>query len=90
MILGVPVVTTEVSGIPELISHEKNGILVEPQNEVALANAMERLINDVSLRHRLGEEGRKTVLRDFSVQKTSSHLCALIERESCLEYCQNS
>jgi glycosyltransferase involved in cell wall biosynthesis len=90
MILGVPVITTEVSGIPELISHEKNGILVEPQNEVALANAMEHLIKNINLKQRLGEEGRKTILRNFTVQKSSSLLWALIERESVLKNHQKS
>jgi colanic acid/amylovoran biosynthesis glycosyltransferase len=89
MILHVPVIATRVSGIPELISNEKNGILVEPQNEIALANAMERLIRSIGLKQQLAEEGRKTVLKDFSLQNSSSILWSLIERESNLRNYQN-
>ncbi|XHR26838.1 MAG: glycosyltransferase family 4 protein [Chthoniobacteraceae bacterium] len=53
------VVATRVGGVPEMIAHEQNGLLVEPENAGALANAMVRLIADRDLRKRLGAAGRE-------------------------------
>ena len=43
MAAGAPVVATNVSGIPELVEHEVNGLLVEPEDPEALADALMRL-----------------------------------------------
>ena len=53
MASGVPVVTTGVSGIPELVSHETNGLLVDPNDPEALAAALIRLHEDRELASRL-------------------------------------
>ncbi len=53
------VVATRVDGVPEIITHEQNGLLVEPENAGALANAMVRLITDRDLQTRLGAAGRE-------------------------------
>ena len=74
---GVPVVSTTVSGIPELVDSGVNGILVPPRDPVALAEALERLARDPELRARMGRYGREKVLREFS-------LAANAERLSCL------
>jgi glycosyltransferase involved in cell wall biosynthesis len=58
----VPVVTTWISGIPELVEHEATGLLVPPGRADLLADALERLAADPGLRRRLGEEGRRRVL----------------------------
>lgn len=46
---GLPIIATRVGGIPEIIEHEKNGILVDPGDAQQLANAISRLINDQPL-----------------------------------------
>ena len=46
MAAGAPVVATNVSGIPELVEHEVNGLLVEPEDPEALADALMRLHDD--------------------------------------------
>ena len=46
MAAGAPVVATDVSGIPELVEHEVNGLLVEPEDPQALADALLRLHDD--------------------------------------------
>ena len=51
---GLAVVSTRLSGIPELIEHRTNGLLVEPGETAALAAAMARLITDPALRHAYG------------------------------------
>lgn len=82
MACGVPVVSTYVSGIPELVSNEENGLLVPGRDEVALAAAIERLLTDARLRERLTEEGRRIVLSQFDVNQSSRKLWSLIEAAS--------
>ena len=68
MALGVPVVATRIAGIPRLIEHETNGLLVEPGVMEPLADAIGRLIDDRELRSALQSAGRATVEERFSFQ----------------------
>ena len=61
-------VSTEVSGIPELIEQDVTGLLVPPGNPVALAETLERLIRDPEERARLGAAGEHHVRRHFSIE----------------------
>jgi glycosyltransferase involved in cell wall biosynthesis len=61
MALEKPVIATNVGGIPEIITHEKDGILVKPGDPKEIESALYRLINDSDLRLRIGLEGRKTI-----------------------------
>lgn len=67
--MGVPVITTRLSGIPELVEDGITGLTVEPGDADALACAMERLAGDPDLALRLGAEGKRKVLRDFSMER---------------------
>lgn len=58
---GLPVVATRVGGLPEIVEHEKTGLLVPSDDEVALAGALARLLDDEELRNRLGAEARKRI-----------------------------
>jgi glycosyltransferase involved in cell wall biosynthesis len=58
--VGVPVVTTPVSAIPEAVRHEESGLLVPPKDPDALARAIERLLSDGELRARLVRGGQVT------------------------------
>jgi glycosyltransferase involved in cell wall biosynthesis len=58
---GLPVVGTNVGGVSEMFRDGVTGILVPPKNPEALTNALQRLIDDPDLRHRMGEAGRKMV-----------------------------
>lgn len=64
---GVPVVAGRAGGIPEIVRHEENGLLIEPGDTLALADAMSRLCGDVPLRHRFGSRGREIAVQDFSI-----------------------
>ncbi len=75
--MGVPVVSTQVSGVPELISEEVNGLLVPPQDSTALAAALARLLDDPLLRGHLARAGRKTVLERFDMAQNVQHLISL-------------
>ena len=66
---GVPVIATRAGGMPEAVSDEESGLLVEPGDADELAAALGRLIDDAALRRQLGEQGRTRVERDFSVEK---------------------
>ncbi|MGB9635970.1 MAG: glycogen synthase [Thermoplasmata archaeon] len=59
MACGTPVVASAVGGIKEIIEHGKNGILVEPGNVEALAEAINRVLSEEELHHRLVREGRR-------------------------------
>ncbi|MDD2598009.1 MAG: glycosyltransferase family 4 protein [Kiritimatiellae bacterium] len=58
--LGTPIITTTASAASEVIVNEKNGILVEPDDQTALADAIEKIVGSKSLRAQLAREGRKT------------------------------
>ena len=63
---GLPCVSTRVSAIPELILDGETGLLVPQEDETALAGALEALITDPPLRHRLGQAGFSRVRDEFS------------------------
>ncbi len=65
---GKPVVATRVGGIPEIVRDRENGLLVEPGNVDALTASVRRLIEDASLRRRLGNAGRTRVEDEFTSQ----------------------
>ena len=77
MACGLPVVTTPVSGIPEIIKDGQNGTLVPPDDAEALANAIQRISSDRMLARNLGRAGRLTVLERFDGDKTAMELAAL-------------
>lgn len=81
MAMGLPVVTTGISGIPELVRHEHNGLLVPPQEPEPLASALARLLADRDLRHTLGTRGQDTVRQGFSLDRTVRMLKALFSAE---------
>ncbi len=74
---GLPVVTSRLSGIPELVSDGVNGLLTAPGDAVALADALLRLHGDRELRRRLGQAGREKVLAEFN---RTSNAAALAQR----------
>lgn len=62
---GLPVVATQLPGIAELVVHGKTGLLVPPEDPTALADALERMLHDPALRHRMGHNGRHRVVHEF-------------------------
>src|ERR671915_965197 len=79
MAAGAPVVATGVSGIPELVYHEVNGLLVEPDDPAALADALVRVHRDRELAARMAAEGRRTVRERFDGDRLASRLAELFE-----------
>jgi colanic acid/amylovoran biosynthesis glycosyltransferase len=81
MLSGLAVISTTVSGIPELIKNGENGILVPERDENALADAMERLLKGSRFRERLRAKGREVVLENFRIDKSAQSLWSLIRKE---------
>lgn len=77
MACGVPVVSTTVVGIPELIEWERDGLLTPPSDPPALAKAMERLLTDADLRDRLARAARSKVEDRFSIDSNAKKLLEL-------------
>lgn len=61
-----PIVATAVGGVPEVVRDGDTGLLVEPDDPEALSAAILRLIDDPALAHRLGQNGRVRLERDFT------------------------
>ena len=78
MASGVPVVSTDIEGVCELIEHRKNGLIVEQRNASALANAMQLLITTPGLRDELARSGRQTVLTNFTRQASAKHVYEIL------------
>ena len=68
MAAAKPVVSTRVGGVPELVKDDVHGLLVEPRDPEALAEAVARLLRDPALAKRLGAVGRKRQQREFSLE----------------------
>lgn len=72
MATGLPVVATATGGVPELIRHEKEGLLVPPKDPDALAAAIRRLVEDAGLRQTLGGNARARALSNFSLEEMTA------------------
>jgi len=68
----VPVVASRVGGIPEVVADGETGVLVERGDPMALAEAIGRLLENESLRDRMGRAGRERVLRLFSWDRVAT------------------
>jgi glycosyltransferase involved in cell wall biosynthesis len=66
---SLAVIATNVGGIPELILHEENGLLVPPADAVALSQAIQRLADDPSEALRMGRQGRMRAEQQFALQR---------------------
>jgi glycosyltransferase involved in cell wall biosynthesis len=78
MATGLPVVSTNVAGIPEMVIENETGFLVRPGDIVAMANAIQSVISDLSLAAKLGQCGYERARGLFSIEKNVSELCALL------------
>jgi len=78
MAIGVPVVTTRLPGIEELITHGENGLLTPPGDREALAASLECLLSDATLRERLAARARKTIEERFDSRRNFAFLRNLL------------
>lgn len=77
---GVPVIATQVGGIPDLVENGAGGFLAEPADEEALVQALDRLMTSEELQRRLGEYARASVARNHSETVLEERLRSLHEQ----------
>jgi glycosyltransferase involved in cell wall biosynthesis len=78
-LLGLPMIATDVGGVPEMVD-ETVGALVDPDDPVAIARALQRLIEDAELRRRLGAATREQAIERYSMDAfVEGHLAAIGE-----------
>jgi colanic acid/amylovoran biosynthesis glycosyltransferase len=78
MAAGLPVVSTSIGGIPEMVIQNETGFLVPPGDVAALAGAIECLLDAIGLARRFGERGFQRASELFSIEKNVRSLLALI------------
>lgn len=76
MALGTPCISTPVTGIPEVLKHEETGLMVAERDEVALADACERLLSDQDLCGVLTQNGRRLIEENFDIDKNTAKIRA--------------
>jgi len=67
MAMEIPVISTIIGSIPELIEDGKEGLLVPERDESALAHAIIKLIDNPSLGREMGKKGREKILKEFNI-----------------------
>lgn len=75
----VPVVTTRIAGVAELVEDGVSGILVAPGDSAGLAGAIVRVLDNANLREKMGRAGRAKVIAEFDVARESAWLGQIIE-----------
>ena len=80
MALETPVVATRIAGVPRLLQHQQNGLLVEPNDERALTDALGRMLVDEPLRNTLAYQARQTIETRYSFQKRMEKVRDLYDR----------
>jgi glycosyltransferase involved in cell wall biosynthesis len=77
-----PVVSTRLAGIPESVVHGETGLLVPPEDTMALAEALGRLVEDAKLRLHYGRAGRARIEQHFQIKDTVAPLIELLQKTS--------
>jgi glycosyltransferase involved in cell wall biosynthesis len=81
MAIGIPVVGTRISAIPELVEDGKTGLLVPPGQPEKLALAMHHLLTDMKLREQIIQAARKRVVQGFDNKKLTQDLATVYLHE---------
>ena len=72
--MGIPVVSTRISGVPELVLDGKTGLLVPPRNAEALATAIEAILDDPERARRMASRATCHVVERFDVRRNAESL----------------
>jgi hypothetical protein len=79
MAAGLPIVATNVGGVPEIVKNGQSGFLVAGDDTKAQITLIARLVRDSALRARIGMQARTYVEQNHSVHRLSAHLAGLYE-----------
>ena len=77
---GIPIVTTDVPGCRDVVTHGLNGLLVPLMNSSALADALETLLVNADLRHSMAIAGRQIAVNKFSLAKVNTETLAIYKQ----------
>ena len=80
MASGLPVIATEVGGLPEVVEHGRTGLLVPSRNAAALADALSLLLSDEKIRAAFGREGAKRAMHCYSKTRMVREYEQIFER----------
>lgn len=80
MAYGCAIVASETGGIPQMISDGQTGILVMPQDAESLQQGLERVLSDTELCRKLGENARRRVQKDFSIDNNIEELLQIYRK----------
>lgn len=80
MAAGLTVIATDVGGIPDLITHEKDGIVIPPKNKTKIAEALNTLLKDENLRLALGRNAKEKIEKDFKLSEMVKNTAAIYEK----------
>lgn len=78
MALAVPVISTTLPAIEELVSDGEDGLLIQPGDDAELVAAMRRLLDEPELRRALGAGGRRTVVETFDVESNVQRFASML------------
>ena len=80
---SLPVITTNIAGIPDIVEHGKNGFCVKPRCPEVLAEKMAWMIEHPKEGMQMGLVGRKILEEKFTLEKYESNICSILK--DCLE-----
>jgi glycosyltransferase involved in cell wall biosynthesis len=86
MAMELPVVTTRIMGIPELVDDARDGLLTPPGRVDTLTEAIERLVRFPDERRRIGKAARRKVERDYDVSRSAERMLAVLAEELDLHF----
>ncbi|MDD5680059.1 MAG: glycosyltransferase [Candidatus Omnitrophica bacterium] len=89
MAMGIPIIATDLSGIPEAVMDNRSGILVPERDIYALSKAMETVWSDIKLRAVLSQNGRPIIREKFNIEKNIEELINIFEQNDVLMGCGN-
>ena len=78
--METPCVSTTTGAVPEMITHEHDGLLVEPRDSKAVADAISRLLDDDEFRQQLGYRARETMETKFGLDVVIDRLTTSFEK----------
>ncbi len=80
MAAGVPVISTRLAGVPEMITDGENGLLAAPKDPESVAEALEKMLSDRAMAEQMAERGKQTAQKRFAIEATTRKLKHLLVR----------
>lgn len=90
MAAGLPVITTPVGGIPEVVIHQETGFLVPVEDIQALGNAILKLLQNPHIKNEMGNKGLEMVNKDFSIEKMCGEVFDIYDKVGCVVAARNT